>query len=138
MGPEVDVRDLKFKGQSDMSGEFFVEDVTPSNANVPTRRLVFQSINPLIQTEAPLKIGIYYTLYNLNDIFIYDIYLESNRIEKKGKKEKTKSPNYNSFLEDYISMVMAQLYSIKLEAGNFSEYLTVNSLKIHLKTLISR
>lgn len=44
----------------------------------------------------------------------------SNRIEKKGKKEKTTSPNYNSFLEDYISMVMAQLYSIKLDAGNFS------------------
>ena len=77
MGPEVDVRDLKFKGQSDMSGEFFVEDVTPSNASVPTRRLVFQSINPLIQTEAPLKIGLYYTLYNLNDI----LYLKSNRIE---------------------------------------------------------
>lgn len=58
MGPEVDVRNMKFKGESPISGEFFVEDVTPSDSNEPTRRLVFQSINPLIQTEALLKTGI--------------------------------------------------------------------------------
>lgn len=57
MGPEVDVRDLKYTGKSELSGEFYVEDVTPSNSSEPTRRLVFQSINPLIQTEALLKTG---------------------------------------------------------------------------------
>jgi hypothetical protein len=55
MGPDVDVRDLKFRGLSETSGEFFVEDVTPSDSTEPTRRLVFQSITPLIQTEAILK-----------------------------------------------------------------------------------
>jgi hypothetical protein len=57
MGPDVDARDLKFKGLSEISGEFFVEDVTPSDSTDPTRRLVFQSITPLIQTEAILKSG---------------------------------------------------------------------------------
>ncbi|RNA07448.1 methyltransferase 13, partial [Brachionus plicatilis] len=55
MGPDVDVRDLKFKNNSQISGEFFVEDVTPSDSVEPTRRLVFQNITPLIQTEIILK-----------------------------------------------------------------------------------
>lgn len=57
MGPDVDVRDLKFKNNSQISGEFFVEDVTPSDSVEPTRRLVFQNITPLIQTEIILKEG---------------------------------------------------------------------------------
>jgi hypothetical protein len=55
MGPDVDARDLKFKGMSEMSGEYYVEDVTPSDSTDLTRRLVFQSITPLIQTEVVLK-----------------------------------------------------------------------------------
>lgn len=62
MGPEVDVRDLKFKGISEISGEFFVEDVTPSESGNPTRRLLFQGIVPLIQTEVILKPGKYLLL----------------------------------------------------------------------------
>lgn len=57
MGPEVDVRDVKFKEISEISGEFFVEDVTPSNASKPTRRLIFQNVIPTIQTEIILKSG---------------------------------------------------------------------------------
>lgn len=57
MGPDVDARDLKFKGSSEISGDFFVEDVTSSDLSEPTRRLVFQSITPLIQTEVLLKSG---------------------------------------------------------------------------------
>lgn len=58
MGPDVDVRDLKHKGTSEMSGDFFVEDVTPSDSSNPTRHLVFQSITLLVQTEVILKQGI--------------------------------------------------------------------------------
>lgn len=57
MGPDVDVRDVKFKGSSEISGDFYVENVTPSDLSEPTRRLVFQSITPLIQTEIILKEG---------------------------------------------------------------------------------
>jgi hypothetical protein len=57
MGPDVDVRDVKFKGSSEMSGDFFVEDVTSDD--LPTRRLIFQSINTTIQTEVVLKKGIF-------------------------------------------------------------------------------
>lgn len=57
MGSDVDVRDLKFKNHSKISGEFFVEDVIPSDSVEPTRRLVFQNITPLIQTEIILKEG---------------------------------------------------------------------------------
>lgn len=117
MGPEVDARDLKYKGQSDLSGEFFVEDVTPSNYIQPTRRLVFQGINPLIQTEALLKAGISIKSVKIN---LNALNISSNAVTQKkanNKKEKTTTPDYNSFLEDYASMIMAQLYSIKLEPG---------------------
>ena len=96
MGPDVDVRDLKFKGTSSISGEFFVEDVTPSDLTEPTRRLVFQSITPLIQTE---------------------IILKSSKASCR-KDKKSWSPNYNVFMEDYFLAIMAQLYSIKLQPGH--------------------
>ncbi len=57
-GPDVDIRDTKFKGNSKFSGEFYVEDVKPNDETVPTRRLIFQKINPIIQTEVILKKGI--------------------------------------------------------------------------------
>jgi hypothetical protein len=55
MGPDLDVRDIKFKGTSKMSGDFFVEDVVSTEQNEPTRRLVFHSIIPTVQTEVILK-----------------------------------------------------------------------------------
>lgn len=55
LGPDLDVRDIKFKGTSKMSGDFFVEDVMSTEENEPTRRLVFQSIIPTVQTEVILK-----------------------------------------------------------------------------------
>ena len=54
-GPDVDIRDIKFKGNSKFSGEFYVEDVKSSDSAIPTRRLIFQKINPIIQTEVILK-----------------------------------------------------------------------------------
>ena len=57
MGPDVDVRDTKFKGASEKSGEFYVEDVKPSDMSDPTRRLVFQNVIPTVQTEVILKYG---------------------------------------------------------------------------------
>ena len=60
MSPDLDLRDVKFKGSSEMCGEFFVEDVSSSEQNGDlTRRLVFQSIIPTVQTEVILKSGIY-------------------------------------------------------------------------------
>lgn len=38
--------------------------------------------------------------------------------KKKSKGEKIVSLNYNKFLEDYISIIMAQLYSIKVDSSN--------------------
>lgn len=55
LGPDLDVRDIKFKGSSQISGEFFVEDVTSTEQDEVTRRLVFQSIIPTVQTEVILK-----------------------------------------------------------------------------------
>jgi hypothetical protein len=58
MGPDLDLRDVKFKGGSGICGEFFVEDVSSSDQNgALTRRLVFQSIIPTVQTEVILKPG---------------------------------------------------------------------------------
>lgn len=89
MGPEVDVRNLKFQGKSDLSGEFFVEDVTPSNSSEPTRRLVFQSINPLIQTEALLKTGFVFFLNTLKRIKIQN-FLEFDILKRPWKKDRKK------------------------------------------------
>ena len=57
LGADLDLRDVKFQGSSKMSGDFYVEDVTPSDQSEPTRRLVFQSIIPTVQTEVILKPG---------------------------------------------------------------------------------
>jgi hypothetical protein len=58
-GSDVDIRDIKFKGNSKFSGEFFIEDVKQGDDLIPTRRLIFQKINPIIQTEIILKKGNY-------------------------------------------------------------------------------
>lgn len=94
LGPEVDVRNVRFTGSSEISGEFFVEDVTPSNQTEETRRLIFQGTVPLIQTEVVLK------------------------TETGKNKKKILKPNYNVFIEDYFPTIVSQLYSVKLEKGN--------------------
>jgi hypothetical protein len=55
MGPDLDVRDVKYKGSSKISGEFYVEDVMSGEKNEITRRLVFQSVVLTVQTEVILK-----------------------------------------------------------------------------------
>jgi hypothetical protein len=57
MGPDVDVRVTKLKEATQVSGEFYVEDVKSSESSDTTRRLVFQNIIPTIQTEVLLKFG---------------------------------------------------------------------------------
>lgn len=96
-GPDVDVRDLKYNGESRISGEYFVEDVVPSDSSQPTRRLIFQNINPIIQTEVILK--------------------------KKSKKTKTFFPDYNSFMEDYFAALITHL--IQLSKSNNGEKLKI-------------
>ena len=39
-------------------------------------------------------------------------------MKKGAKKEKIRKVDYNGFLEDYISMIMGPLYSVKIEPGN--------------------
>ena len=56
-GPEIDIRSLKYKGASSMSGDYYVEDVRQQENENLTRRLIFQNINPIIQTEVILKKG---------------------------------------------------------------------------------
>jgi hypothetical protein len=65
MGPDVDVRDVKFKGKSDLSGEYFVEDVLRGESGDSTRRFIFQSIIPTVQTEVLLKSSKYISSYLL-------------------------------------------------------------------------
>ena len=83
-----------------MSGEFFVEDVKSTDLTEPTRRLIFQSIIPTIQTEVVLKD-------------------ESKTIKKKNASQENslskKQPDYTTFLEDYISIMLSFFYSIKLK-----------------------
>jgi hypothetical protein len=94
LGPEVDIRTVRFKGSSEISGEFFVEDVMSNDETENTRRLIFQGLVPLIQTEVILK-------------------------KEAGKnKKKTLKPNYNVFIEDYFPAIISQLFSVKLEKGN--------------------
>ena len=57
VGPDVDVRDTKFKGFTEISGEYYVEDVKPSDNSEATRRLVFQNVIPTVQTEVNLVFG---------------------------------------------------------------------------------
>jgi len=96
LGPDVDARQIRFKGFSEISGEFFVEDVTSSNemGEATTRRLIFQGPAPLIQTEVVLK------------------------TETVKNKKKRLKPDYNVFIEDYFPSIVSQLYSIKLEKSN--------------------
>ncbi len=54
----MDIRDLKYKGTSEFSGEFFVEDAQSKADNHTTRRLIFQNTQPIIQTEILLKPGL--------------------------------------------------------------------------------
>jgi hypothetical protein len=56
-GPDVDIRHLKYKGSSKFSGEFYVEDVKCQTDNFTTRRLIFQNMNTVIQTEIIMKSG---------------------------------------------------------------------------------
>jgi len=116
MGPDLDLRDVKFKGGSDMSGEFFVEDVSSSDQNGElTRRLVFQSIIPTVQTEVILK---------------------------KDKKGKALKPNYNFFMEDYFSMILSQLYSIKFKEEKNLDILIIGlgggALAMYCKTWLPK
>ena len=75
LGPDLDVRDIKFKGSSQISGEFFVEDVTSTEQDELTRRLVFQSIIPTVQTEVILKssgkLFSYSYLLEFSKLFLY-------------------------------------------------------------------
>ena len=62
LGPELDLRDVRYKGTSPMSGEYFVEDVTSSDGEL-TRRLVFQSVISTVRIQFvkffPKKIAIF-------------------------------------------------------------------------------
>ncbi len=84
-----------------MSGEFFVEDVKSTDLTEPTRRLIFQSIIPTIQTEVVLKD-------------------ERKSSKKKNTSQENssvkKNPDYTAFLEDYFSMMLSFFYSIKLKS----------------------
>ncbi len=79
-GPDVDIRDLKYKGFSKFSGEFYIEDVQCKANGHTTRRLIFQNINPVIQTEIILKSG--------NYIYIYTKAIFFNQIEQNKRKLK--------------------------------------------------
>jgi hypothetical protein len=100
LGPEVDVREVQYKGFSELSGEYFVEDVKSTDLTEPTRRLIFQSIIPTIQTEVVLKDETKST--------------KKKNISQDNSSSK-KQPDYTQFLEDYFSMMLSFFYSIKLK-----------------------
>lgn len=51
-------RDIKYKGTSEFSGPFVIEDLIGEN-NVSYRRLIFLGSQNTIQSEARLKYGMY-------------------------------------------------------------------------------
>lgn len=115
MGPEVDVRNLRYKGASAISGEFYVEDVYSNELMQPTRRLIFQNKIPTIQTEVLLK-------------------EDSTRANKKKNASQTSSviksnnlkPNYDEFLEDYFSIMLSQLMSLKLKDSGLDPFINAS------------
>ena len=121
MGPEVDVRNLRYKGASAISGEFYVEDVYSNELMHPTRRLIFQNKIPTIQTEVLLK-------------------EDSTRANKKKNASQTSSviksnnlkPNYDEFLEDYFSIMLSQLMSLKLKDSGLDPFINASFFLLNL------
>lgn len=56
LGNDVGTREVIYKGKSELSGEYIVEDVK-GEANETFRRLIFLNNQFIIQSEAQLKIG---------------------------------------------------------------------------------
>lgn len=56
-------------------------------------------------------------------IFTVMILVES--VKKGSKKEKISKLDYNAFLEDYISMIMAPLYSVKVDPDQHLDMLII-------------
>lgn len=139
MGADLDVRDIKFKGSSKISGDFFVEDVMSTEQNELTRRLVFQSIIPTVQTEVILKpFGKYFDLFYMMDSLNLLKHYEEDKLKKKKNKNDLR-PSYNYFMDDYFSMVLAQLCSLKqLNQGKTTSILLIGlgggALAMYCKT----
>lgn len=56
LGSEVGNRETIFKGRSDLSGDYIVEEITGEDGKI-LRRLVFLSNQNVIQSEALVKEG---------------------------------------------------------------------------------
>lgn len=56
LGSDVGKREVIFKGKSDLSGSYIVEEVTGQDGKI-LRRLIFLSNQFVIQSEALVKIG---------------------------------------------------------------------------------
>lgn len=81
LGQDIGKRDIKFKGQSKMSGDYVIEDVEAESHVY--RRLIFTSTPMIVQSEARLK---------------------SVTAKKKGKKKLTIDTGYLS-CQHHVSMV---------------------------------
>lgn len=55
-----------------------------------------------------------------NQFFLLSAKLEAKKGKKKSTSEKKDyQPDYNTFMEDFFSIILAQLYSVKVNPGNF-------------------
>lgn len=63
LGSEVGNRETIFKGRSDLSGDYIVEEITGQDGKI-FRRLVFLSNQFVIQSEALVKVGKYAVILN--------------------------------------------------------------------------
>lgn len=68
IGNDIGTRKVCKRGQSKMSGDYVIEEVT-GDGSVVYRRLVFLSNQNIVQSEARLKTGKVHTIFNLLLIF---------------------------------------------------------------------
>lgn len=90
MGSDVGKREVIFKGKSNLSGDYIVEEVT-SQDNKILRRLIFLSNQFAIQSEALIKTGRFSIImkftksagYHVNECAILTVKDKSNKRVKK-------------------------------------------------------
>ena len=61
LGDDINTRQIKFRGKSDLSGPFVVQDVTVDGET--SRRLIFMDRSHITQSEISMVPGMYYQGY---------------------------------------------------------------------------
>ena len=115
---------MQFKGFSKLSGDYYVEDVTRESI---TRRLIFQNIESIIQTEIVLKKG---KLNNLDKIHLSNYFSYLN-IDLTNNM----TPDYKTFIEDYFLVLVSRLYLLSKTKSKINILREMKYILFHIKMI---